>query len=87
MSTCDGGGTMIFQRKVELPEPIARGNVTGAVNQQQGMNSLEMEKLRKVQRKKKWKVARPNDVVGARMIYKKMMKDCDVDEYRCRLTA
>ena len=25
VSMCDGGGTMIFQRKVELPEPIARG--------------------------------------------------------------
>ena len=24
MSMCDGGGTMIFQRKVELSEPIAR---------------------------------------------------------------
>ena len=22
---CDGGGTMTFQRKVELPEPTARG--------------------------------------------------------------
>ena len=25
VSMYDGGGTMIFQRKAELPEPIARG--------------------------------------------------------------
>ena len=25
VSMCDGGGTMIFRRKAELPEPIARG--------------------------------------------------------------
>ena len=25
VSMCDGGGAMIFQRKVELPEPIAKG--------------------------------------------------------------
>ena len=25
MSRCDGGGTMVFQKKVELLEPIPRG--------------------------------------------------------------
>ena len=25
VSMCDGGGTMVFQRKVELPDPIVRG--------------------------------------------------------------
>ena len=25
VSMCDGGGTMVFQRKVEPPDPIARG--------------------------------------------------------------
>ena len=73
VSMCDGGGTMIFERKVELPEPIKR-YVTGAVSQQQAMNALEMEEWREI-RKKKCKVARPNDklVVGARVIYKRQI--------------
>ena len=25
LSMCDGGGTVFFQRKVELPDPIVRG--------------------------------------------------------------
>ena len=35
------------------------------------------------------KVARSNDklVVGARMIYKRKMKACEVEKYRCQLTA
>ena len=47
----------------------SEGHVPGAVNRQQAMNALEMEKWKKV-RKKKCKVARPNDkfVVGARVI-------------------
>ena len=64
---------MIFERKVELPEPIKR-YVTGAVSRQQAMNALEMEEWREI-RKKKCKVARPNDklVVGARVIYKRQI--------------
>ena len=67
----------------------SEGPVTGAVNRQKAMNALEMEEWRKVRRKKKWKVARPNYklVVGARMIYKKMVKDCEVEKYRCQLTV
>ena len=68
--------------------PDSEGHVTGAVNRQKTMNALEMEKWRKV-RRKKWKVARPNDkiVVRSRMIYKTKMKDGEVEKYRCRLTA
>ena len=68
--------------------PDSEGHVTGAVNRQKTMNALEMEEWRKV-RRKIWKVARPNDklVVRARMIYKKKMKDGEVEKYRCRLTA
>ena len=41
------------------------------------MNALEMEEWWKVQRKKKCKVARPNDklVVGARVIYNRKILD------------
>ena len=51
-------------------------HVTGAVNQQQTMNALEMKEWRKV-RKKKCKVARLNDklVVGARVIYNRKVLD------------
>ena len=68
--------------------PDSEGHVTGAVNRQKTMNALEMEEWRKV-RRKKWKVARPNDklVVRSRMIYKTKMKDGEVEKYRCRLTA
>ena len=51
-------------------------HVTGAVNQQQTMNALEMKEWRKF-RKKKCKVARLNDklVVGARVIYNRKILD------------
>ena len=67
----------------------SEGHVTGAVNRQKAVNALEMEKYRNVRRKKKWKVAQPNEklVVGARMMYKRKMKDCEVEKYRYRLTA
>ena len=47
------------------------GHVTRALNWQQAMNTLEMEEWRKIRRKKKCKVARPNGnlVVRARVIY------------------
>ena len=61
--------------------PDSEGHVTGAVNRQKTMNALEMEEWRKV-RRKKWKVARLNDklVVRARMIYKRKMKDGEVEK-------
>ena len=67
----------------------SEGHVTGAVNRQQAMNALEMEEWRNVQRKKKYKVARPKDklVVGAKGLYKRKMKDGKVESYRCRLVA
>ena len=53
------------------------------------MNALEMEEWRQVRGTKKFKVARPNDklVVEARVIYKRKMKDGEVEKYRCRLIA
>ena len=59
------------------------GHVIGTVNRQQAMDALEMEEWRKVRRKNKCKVVRPNDkfVVGARMIYKRKMKDGVVEKY------
>ena len=53
------------------------------------MNALKMEEWRKARRKKKRKVARPNDklVVGARGIYKTKVKDGEVENYRRRLVA
>ena len=68
--------------------PDSEGNITGAVNRQKTTNALQMEEWRKV-RRKKWKVARPNDklMVRSRMIYKTKMKDGEVEKYRCRLTA
>ena len=53
-----------------------------AVNQQQATNVLEMEELRKNQRKKKCKVTRSNDeyVVRARVIYKRKMKGGEVEQ-------
>ena len=67
----------------------SEGHVTGAVNRQQTMNTVEMEEWRKVRRKKKCKAARPNDklVGGARVIYKRNMKCGEVEKYRCRLVA
>ena len=53
------------------------------------MNARKMGEWRKIRRKKKCKVARPNDklVVGARGIYVRNMKDGEVENYRCRLVA
>ena len=60
--------------------PDSEGHATGAVNRQKTMNALEMKEWKKV-RRKKWKVARPNGklVVRARVIYKRNMKDGEVD--------
>ena len=68
--------------------PDSEGHVTGAVNRQKTINGLEMEKWKKV-RRKKWKVARPNGklVVRARMIYKRKVEDGEVEKYRCRRIA
>ena len=67
----------------------SEGHVIGVVNWQQAMNALEMEERRKVRRKKKCRVARPNDklVVGARVICKRKVKDGEVENYGCRLIA
>ena len=48
----------------------SEGRVIATVNRQQAMNTLEMEKWRKVRRKKKCKLARPNNrlLVEARVI-------------------
>ena len=64
-------------------------HIIETVNRQQAMHALEIEEWRKVQRKKKYRVARPNDklVVGARVIYKRKMKDGEVEKYMCRLVA
>ena len=53
------------------------------------MNALEMKDWRKLRRKKKYKVARPNDklVVEARRIYKRNTKDGEVEKYICQLVA
>ena len=66
--------------------PDSEGHATGAVNRQKTMNALEIKAWRKV-RRKKWKVALPNDklVVRTRMIYKRKMKDGEAEKYRCRL--
>ena len=59
----------------------SEGHVTGAVNGQQAMNALEMVEWRNVWRKKKCKLTRPNGklVVRARMIYKRCIKDGEVE--------
>ena len=62
----------------------------GAVDRQQARDALEMEEWRKVRRKKKCKLARPNDklVVGTKMLYKKNIgQGGEVEKYRYRLTA
>ena len=53
------------------------------------MNALEMEEWRKVGRTKKCKVGRPNNklVTGAKMIYKRKVKDDEVEKYRCQLVG
>ena len=55
--------------------------VTGKVNQKQAMNELNMEEWRKVRRKRKRKMARPNVklVIGVRMIYKRKMKGGEIE--------
>ena len=81
-------GHDVLSGKSGATGPDSEGHVTEAVNRQQTINALEMEEWRKV-RRKKWKVARPNDklVVRARMIYKTNMKDGEVEKYIRRLTA
>ena len=63
-------------------------HATGTVNRQQAMNALEMEEWRKVRRKKKYEMDRPNDklVVGARMAYIRKMEGSEVEKYNvdCR---
>ena len=65
------------------------GHVAGIVNRQQAMNALDMKEWRKTRRKKKCKVTRPNKnlVVGAKVIYKREVKDDEVENYRCQLVA
>ena len=67
----------------------SQGHVTEAVNRQQAMNALEMEERRKIRRKNKCKVDRPNNklVVRARVVYKRKVKDGEVEKCRCRLVA
>ena len=63
---------------------------TRTVNRQQAMDSLEIEEWRKARRKKKYKMARPNDklVVGARMLHKgNMREDDEVEKDKCRLVT
>ena len=75
-SMCDSGGTCDFLEEGGATGVDSEGHVTGAVNRQQAMNTPDMEKWRKA-RKKKCKVARPNDklVVGARVIYNRKVLD------------
>ena len=81
-------GHDVLSEESGATEPDSEGHVTGAVNRQKTMNALEMEEWRKVRRNKK-KVSRPNDklVVRATMIYKRKMKDDEVENSRCQLTA
>ena len=59
-SVCDGGDSMFLQVKVEIQELIVGGLSTATVNQQQAMDSLEMEVWRKARRTKKCKMSSPN---------------------------
>ena len=67
----------------------SEGHVTGAVNRQQAMNALEKWRVEKSSEIEEMQGGRPNDkhVVGARVIYKRNMKDGEVEKYRCRLVA
>ena len=67
----------------------SEGHAIGAVSRQQTMNALEMEEWRKFRRKKKNRVARPNDklVVEVKVMYKINMKGGEVEKYGCRLVA
>ena len=79
-----------FAREGGDPGADSDGYDTGSINRQQAMNALEMKELRKVRRrKKKCKMARPNGklVVGVKMIYKRNMKDGEVEKYKCRFVA
>ena len=91
---CDGGGHDVLSEESGATGPDSEGHVTGAVNRQKMMNALEMEEWRKV-RRKKWKVARPNDklVVRARIL---LLQDIDegrrgrevqMSTYRLRVVA
>ena len=53
------------------------------------MNALEMEEWRKVWKNNKCKMARPSGelVVGAKVIYKRKLKNGEVKKYKCRLIA
>ena len=64
-------------------------HVTGTVNRQQAMTMLEMVEWSKVRREEKCEMARPNGklVLGARMIYKRSMKNGEVDKYKCQLVT
>ena len=69
-----------------------QGLVEGALgieNRQQAMSVQEMEEWRIARRKNKCKVACSNNklMVRTRMIYKRNMKDGEVEKYECRLVA
>ena len=89
VSMCNGGDSRIFAEEGGDTDIDSERHATGTVNRQQAMNVLEMEERRKVRRKKKCEMARPNDklVVGARMIYNRKMEDIEVEKYKCRLVA
>ena len=89
-SVCDGGDSTILQVKVEIPELILGDLSTATVNRQQAMDSLEMEEWRKGRRKKKCKMASPNDklVVEARIFHKRNVReDGEVKKYKCRVVT
>ena len=67
----------------------SEGHVTGTVSRQQAMNALKMEEWRKAWKNNKYEMARPNGnlVVGARMVYKRKMKDGKAEKYKCRLVT
>ena len=57
-----------FSEEGGATRAVSERHVTGVVNRKKAMNAPKMEEWRKVGRKKKCKVARPDDklVVGAR---------------------
>ena len=80
-------GECVGARRWGLDGAAGEGHVTGAVNRQQAMNSLEMEEWRKCRRTKKCKIARPSDklVVGAKILYKRNIReDGEVEMYKYR---
>ena len=88
-SICDGGDSNCFAEQDGGSGADSEGHVVGTVNRQQAMNALGMEEWRKVRRKEKCRVARPNDklVVGARVNCKRKMKDGEVEKYGYRHIA